>query len=129
MRYLMIAAALCTGMVGAQAQTTPAEKPATATQKPMQHPAHNCMMTSDADWTSLGLTAEQTTSVQAIQAECKKECAGKMKDDPSMMKMMDTHEARVKEVLTPAQYESWMKLCSAQAAPAKTTAPEKKDKM
>ena len=119
----MTAAALCIGMFGAQAQTTPTKmapspKPAAA----MAHPAHNCMMASDNDWASLKLSAEQTTKVKAIQAECMKECGAMMKTDPKMATMMDKHEARVKEVLTPEQYASWMKWCGAQA----NAAPMKK---
>ncbi len=119
MKHLMTAAALCIGMFGAQAQTTPtkatpAAKPAVA----MAHPMHNCMMASDKDWASLKLSAEQTEKVKGIQAECMKECGAMMKTDPKMAKMMDKHEANVKAVLTPEQYENWMKWCSAQASAA-----------
>jgi Spy/CpxP family protein refolding chaperone len=115
MKHVMIATALCFGMLGAQAQTTPTD-PAKATPATQtKHPAHNCMSATDKDWASLNLTAEQTTKVKVIQAECQKECGAMMKDDPSLGKTMDKHEARVKSVLTPAQYDNWMKWCSAQA--------------
>ena len=48
-----------------------------------------------------------------------KECGPMMKTNPKMAMMMDKHEANVKAVLTPEQYENWMKWCAAQAsAPA-----------
>jgi Spy/CpxP family protein refolding chaperone len=125
MKHVMIAAAFCFGIMGAQAQTTPTTDPAKATPA-MQatHPAHNCMGASEKDWASLNLTAEQTTKVKAIQAECQKECGAMMKDDPSMGKAMDKHEARIKAVLTPAQYDNWMKWCTAQVDTKE--APQKK---
>lgn len=128
MKYLMMAAALCAGTLGAQAQSTPTEtkdKTATATQQPGAQAHKDCLKTSDADWKALGLTAEQLTRVKAIQAEHEKACAG-MKDESGMKKdpagaaaMADQHEERIKEVLTPAQYDSWQKQCTAMATPAK----------
>ncbi len=73
------------------------------------------MMADEKVWASLDLSPEQTEKVKAIQAECMKECAGMMKDDPSMAKMMDKHEPEVQAVLKPSQYDAWMKWCSAQA--------------
>jgi Spy/CpxP family protein refolding chaperone len=129
MKYLMTAAALCIGMLGAQAQGTTPAKPAPA--KPTAtaaHPAHNCMMATDKEWTSLKLTADQTTKVKAIQETCMKECGAMMKTDPKMAQMMDKHEAEVKAVLTPEQYSNWMKWCSTQAkAPAPAEKPKEKN--
>lgn len=112
MKQLMIAAALCFGTMGAQAQTTPVES---AKSAPDDHAAYNCMRATDKDWASLNLTAEQTSQVKAIQGECMKERGAMMKDNPGMGQSMDKHESRVKAVLTPAQYDNWMKWCSAQA--------------
>lgn len=132
MKNLMMAAALCAGMMSANAQSTPtapktapAENKTTATtpQKPMAHT--DCLMSTDADWKALGLTADQMTKVKAIQDEHKKSCAamkdesGMKHDDASKAAMVDAHEARIKEVLTPAQYDSWKKQCMAMATPAK----------
>lgn len=125
MKTLMMAAALCAGMMSAQAQSTPTETKTTTTttQKPMAHT--DCLMTTDAGWTALGLSPDQMTKVKDIQAEHQKSCAA-MKDEAGMkhdavgMAMMaDTHEAGIKEVLTPTQYDSWKKQCTAMATPAK----------
>lgn len=110
MKKVMFAVAMCIGMVSAQAQTD------SKMDNKMSHPAHNCMMASDKDWASLNLTPEQTTKVKAIQAECAKECAGKMKEDPKMAMAMDKHEAEVKSVLNADQYDKWMKWCASQPA-------------
>ena len=135
MKTLMIAAALCAGMMSAHAQSTPTDTKTTPTestpsattpQKPVtQVDNKDCLKTSDAEWKALGLTAEQMTKVQAIQAEHKKDCAA-MKDEAGMKHdeatkaaMADKHEERIKEVLTPAQNDAWMKWCTAQATPAK----------
>lgn len=130
MKTLMIAAALCVGMMSAQAQTTPTDTKTTPTenkgtattpaaQKPAQHTSKNCLSATDADRKSLGLNADQQTKVPAIQAECKKECAAKKDGDASTAMIADKHEMRIKEVLTPAQHEAWMNWCTAQATPAK----------
>ena len=119
MKTLMFAAALCAGMLNSQAQTTDT-KHAPTTPQVAEHPGTNCMGATKADWKSLGLNAEQHAKVMDIQAECKKECAGKKEGDPTMAVSMDNHEALVKEVLTPAQHDAWMKWCTAQAAPTKS---------
>lgn len=124
MKYLMMAAALCAGTLSAQAQSTPTESTsssATATaQKPTPQARKDCLKTTDADWKALGLTAEQMTQVKAIQAEHEKACTSMKKDDTAgAAAMVDQHEARIKEVLTPTQYDSWQKQCTAMAAPAK----------
>ena len=98
--------------------TTTPQKPATQTE------SKDRLRTTDAEWKALGLTAEQMTQVQSIQAEHKKQCtamkdeAGK-KDEAAKAAIADQHEARIKEVLTPTQYDSWKKQCTAMAAPAK----------
>ncbi|MEO8589143.1 MAG: hypothetical protein ABI432_07240 [Flavobacteriales bacterium] len=125
MRHVLIAAALCIGTLGAQAQT--GTTPATPSSVPANHPSHNCMTATDKDWASLGLSAEQATKVKAIQVDHEKACAGKMSDDPTVTKRMDEHEAQVKAVLTPAQYDNWMKWCAAQASAPAT--PAQKEKM
>ena len=110
MKYLMTAAALCFGLMSAQAQTAK-----TATGTPA---AHNCVIsTTDKQWADLGLTAEQTTKVKAIQSDCM-EASDKMKADNMDTKespIMNKYEEDVKEVLTPAQYEKWVKECSTRA--------------
>ncbi len=120
MKTLMIAAALCAGMMSAKAQSTPTDTKTSATtpQKPMAH-GKNCLSATDADWKSLGLTVEQQARVASIQAECKNECAGNVEGDASTAMIADKHESRIKEVLTPAQQDAWMKWCMAQATPAK----------
>jgi hypothetical protein len=126
MKNLMIAAALCAGMMSAQAQSTPTDNkgttttPATTPQKPVtQVDNKDCLRTTEADWKAMGLTADQLTKVKDIQAEHEKACAGMKKDDASKTMMTDKHEARIKEVLTPTQYDAWKKQCTSMADPAK----------
>jgi len=111
----MIAAALCAGMMSAQAQTTPTDhsKTLTATQEGKK----DCMKTTEAEWKSLGLSADQITRVKAIQDEHTKACAGMKKDDARADAMVDKHEESLKEVLTPLQFENWQKQCTAMATP------------
>ena len=110
MKYLITAAALCLGMLSAQAQTTKGES--------MKPAAHNCVAsTTDKDWASLGLTADQTSKLKSIQSECMKS-SSKMQADHMESKespMMNKYEDEVKKVLTPAQYEKWVKQCSTRA--------------
>ncbi|MEO8734037.1 MAG: hypothetical protein ABI373_06885 [Flavobacteriales bacterium] len=73
--------------------------------------------TTDKDWASLDLTAEQKTKVKNIKEECMK-ASDKMKADNTDTKtspMMDKYESEVKAVLTPAQYDKWVKWCSTRA--------------
>ncbi len=126
MKLIIIAAALGLGTLGAKAQTTPTEPAKAAPAAQATHPTHNCMSATEKDWASLNLTAEQAAQVKTIQAECAKECGAMMKEDPALGKTMDKHEARVKAVLTPAQYDNWMKWCSAQAGSTVKEAPTKK---
>ena len=132
MKYLMMAAALCAGVMSAQAQSTPAETKGTSTtattpQKPAaQADNKDCLKTSDAEWKALGLTTEQMTKVKAIQDEHTKACAsmkkdeaGVKRDDASSAALADKHEASIKEVLSPTQYDSWKKQCTAMATPTK----------
>ena len=129
MNKLMIAAALCVGTLCAQAQTTPSKvDPNEGAQKSV-HAQHNCMMATDKDWASLGLSAEQTTKVKVIQGECQTDCGAMTKDDPKMGMMMDKHEARVKEVMTAAQYDKWMTWCANQAKMVKDAVPSPNEKM
>jgi Spy/CpxP family protein refolding chaperone len=119
MKYLMTAAALCLGILSAQAQTGK-----TGTTAPA---ARNCIAsTTDKGWADLGLTAEQTTKVKEIQSESRK-ATDRLKADNMENKespMLDKYEDEVKKVLTPAQYEKWVKECSTRAekpAPEKNT--------
>lgn len=124
MKYLMMTAALCAGVLSAQAQSTPTDSKGstatTATQKPVTQAHKDCLKTTEAEWKALGLTVEQMTEVKAVQAEHEKACAGMKKDDAAgAAAMVDQHEARIKELLTPTQYDSWQKQCTAMATPAK----------
>lgn len=120
MKTLLVAIGLIAlaGTVHAQDKEKMAPKPTTAAAA---HPTHNCMTADAKTWESLKLTPEQMNKVKTIQAQCMKECGPMMKTDPKMAMTMDKHEAQVKAVLTPAQYDAWMKWCAAQAA-----APEMK---
>lgn len=111
MKYLMTTAALCLSLMTVQAQS---ERTA-----PMAATSHNCLTTTtDKDWAGLGLSAEQTAKVKEVQMECMK-VSDKLKADNMDSKnspMLDKYEGKVKEVLTPAQYEKWVKECSTHAA-------------
>ena len=89
-------------------------KPATA----VASGSHECIMATDANaLTSLGLSPEQITQVNAIQADCKKACAMASKD-ASMQHASDKHAEQLKGVLTPEQYTNWVAWCAKN--PAKT---------
>lgn len=111
----MIAAALCAGMLSAQAQTTPTDH--TNALNATQEDKKDCLKTTEAEWKTLGLTADQITRVKAIQDEHKKACAGMKKDDARVEAMVDKHEESLKEVLTPVQFENWKKQCMAMTTP------------
>jgi len=110
MKHVLTTAALCLAMVGAQAQSEKVQPSAMA--------PHNCVTsTTNDDWKNLGLSEEQSAKVKDIQAECMK-MEHKMMADRSSSKespMMMKYEEKVKEVLTPEQYEKWMKWCNTHA--------------
>lgn len=80
----------------------------------------DCLKTTDADWKALGLTAEQMTQVKAVQDEHQQACAGMKKDEARTDALLDQHETRIKALLSPTQYESWMKQCTAMVSPTKS---------
>ena len=110
MKIMLTAAALCLGMMSAQAQS---DKVQDATSP------RNCLTsTTDKDWSSLGLSTEQSAQVKDLQDEWRKAESAKSVDAKTGTKtspMMDSYEAKVKEVLTPEQYENWVKWCSTHA--------------
>lgn len=111
MKIMLTAAALCLGIMSASAQS---DKVQDATSP------KNCLTsTTDKDWSSLGLSAEQSTKVKDLQGEWRKAESAKTVDAKTATKsspMMDSYEAKVKEVLTPEQYENWVKWCSTHAS-------------
>lgn len=110
MKYALTAAALCFGLLGAQAQNTKGQD--------VQSPKNCLTSTTDKDWTTLGLNAEQSAKVKELQAEWRANESAKTvnaKTDARSAPVMDSYEAKVKDVLTPEQYESWVKWCSTHA--------------
>lgn len=114
---IAFAFALLSG-VSVSAQTTTSPVPAEMEGQNMSVSAdHMCMMDTDAAaWTSLGLSAEQLTKVQAAQTACKSECAA-MKDGASTQDkaahqaQMERHTATIKATLDKEQYMKWQKWC------------------
>jgi len=110
MKYALTAAALCFGLLGAQAQNVKGQD--------VQSPKNCLTSTTDKDWTSLGLNAEQSTKVKELQSEWRANESAKTvnaKTDARSAPVMDSYEAKVKEVLTPEQYDNWVKWCSTHA--------------
>lgn len=111
MKIMLTAAALCLGMMSANAQS---EKMQDVTSP------KNCLTsTTDKDWASLGLSTEQSAKVMDLQGEWRKAESAKSVDaktGTNTSPMMDSYEAKVKEVLTPEQYENWVKWCSTHAS-------------
>lgn len=108
----MMAAALCAGMMSAQAQDT--KSSSNTGQKPTTQMDHkDCLHTTEAEWKAMGLTGQQITEVKAIQAEHQKACSGMKKDDAAGAALMDKDEQRVKALLLPDQYDSWKRQCTA----------------
>ncbi len=110
MKYVLTTAFLCFALLSARAQTEKVQPTAMA--------PHNCVTsTTNEDWKNLGLSEEQSAKVKDIQAECMK-MEHNMKADQTTTKespMMEKYEDRVKEVLTPDQYNKWVKWCSTHA--------------
>ncbi len=110
-KHVLAAAALCFGVVSAQAQGEPAQPTAKA--------PHNCLTsTTDKDWTTLGLSAEQSAKVKDLQSDWKAKQGTSAKDGKAATgesPLMDSYEAKVKDVLTAEQYDNWVKWCSTHA--------------
>lgn len=120
MRTLFMSAALCCA-IAATAQTTPDKSPS---ELPAATAAgqHSCMMATDAELKSLGLSADQMLKAKDIQDRCAKACAVSMKEKGAMdHKAMDSHEKELMAVLTPEQTTAWQKWCA-----TKKAAPEMK---
>ncbi len=113
-----IAITLLSG-AGVSAQSTTTPVPAEKEGQNMSVSAdHMCMMDTDAAaWTSLGLSADQMTKVQAAQSACKSECAA-MKDGASIedkaahQAQMERHTATIVSTLDKEQYMKWQKWCA-----------------
>lgn len=110
-KHVLAAAALCFGVVSAQAQDEAAQ--------PVAKAPHNCLTsTTDKDWKALNLDAEQTAEVKDIQSEWRAEQSTQAKSSKDAMNkspMMDSYEAKVKDVLTAEQYDKWVEWCSTHA--------------
>lgn len=110
MKHALTAAALCFGLLGAQAQNTKGQD--------VQSPKNCLTSTTDKDWTSLGLDAEQSAQVKEIQAEWRANESASARDAKTGTRtapVMDSYEAKVKEVLSAEQYDKWVKWCSTHA--------------
>ena len=70
-----------------------------------------CSMPDMRQVQSLDLTKEQLVQVREIHAQCERECAAAMEEKGTMdHAAMEKHQERVKEVLTPEQYEKYLAL-------------------
>ena len=72
-----------------------------------------CPMPDMRQVQSLDLEPEQLRKVREIHAECERDCAA-MKEEKGSVDhaAMEKHQERVKEVLTPEQYEKYLALSS-----------------
>lgn len=85
---------------------------------------HDCIMATDANaLASLGLTADQTKRVEAIQAACKEAHSAKTADGIEQPAKVD-HESELKAVLTADQYAKWTSWCKERSM--KSEKPEMK---
>lgn len=113
-RHFLTAATVCGAIMGAQAQSTPAR-----TSQPAQS---NCLMSiTDKDWQAWGLNAEQLEKVKDLQRELWNDEGSEAEGsevDEGETPVAESYDARVMEVLTPAQYDSWTKWCATHAAKA-----------
>ena len=110
MKIVLTVAALCLGMMTAQAQS---EKMQDANS------SKNCLTsTTDKDWSSLGLSKEQTAQVKQVQSDWLAENAkvADAKAGTMASPMMNSYEGKVQAVLSPEQYENWVKWCSTHAS-------------
>ena len=110
MKIILTAAALCLGIMSASAQSDKVQDAGAS---------KDCLSsTTDKDWSSLGLTKDQTAQVKAVQADWRKEEGSKTMDSKTGTKespMANSYEAKVQSVLSPEQYENWLKWCSTHA--------------
>lgn len=112
MKHVLTAAALCIAVAGANAQSSG------TTASPQQ--PHNCLTsTTDRDWAGMGLNSEQSTKIRELQADWRKNqgTKGTMEKGTSTgtSPMMDSYEAKVKDILGQEQYDKWVKWCSTHA--------------
>lgn len=112
MKHVLTAAALCIAVAGANAQSS-------GTTAPVQQP-HNCLTsTTDRDWAGLGLNSEQSTKIRDLQADWRKHQGnqGTMEKgtNTGTSPMMDSYEAKVKDILGQEQYDKWVKWCGTHA--------------
>lgn len=126
MRTLLLttAAVLFSAMTATAQSNLVADNVATSTTNASATGGDDCMVrtTSDA-WSSLGLSADQLTKVQDIQATHRKECVAAKKDKSMSDKAgMCKHDAQIKEVLTADQYTKWQAWCAKQ--PSNTATPQ-----
>ncbi len=78
--------------------------------------SEECLLGMKAqEWGSLGLSAAQIEQVQAIQTDCKTDCAAVKKtaaDDPAMSRAaLEKHQERIGSLLTKEQYDKWITWC------------------
>lgn len=102
---MMLAATL---LIGAGANAT----------EPVAHDhegKHKCIMFGAEKWQKLGLTEQQRASVAEIQASCKREYTAAVNAGRDASVTVDAHEARLRTVLTPEQYETWKGWCERKA--------------
>lgn len=111
MRTLSIAFAIAlVGLGNAQAQ-----EPTKGSSMNSTHADHCVMATTEADWTALGLSAEQQSKVMGIQTKCKTDCAAMdasgAKEPALSQALMEKHQEQIRTALTPEQYKQWLTWC------------------
>ncbi len=73
---------------------------------------HKCIMFGAEKWQKLGLSDAQQAEVAKIQASCEQDHNAAVSAGKDASASVDAHEARLKTVLTPEQYETWTSWCA-----------------
>ena len=74
---------------------------------------HGCHMADAKAMESLKLNPEQKTKMEAIMANCSKECGAVPEGDAKRKETMEKYQSEIKNVLTAEQFKSWKTSCDA----------------
>ena len=74
------------------------------------------LITSEQDWTAIGLNAQQVQEVRAVQTDCKTDCLVNKESapqDPQLgQAILGKHKERVRRIVGEELYAKWLKWCS-----------------
>lgn len=76
-------------------------------QSKMDQAGHTCLMVDAKTMESMNLTADQMTKMEAIQAQCAKECSTMPEGDAKRTMTMEKHMGEIKSLLTEEQFMTY----------------------